>query len=319
MVSAQHPPASTGKVYLVGAGPGAADLLTVRAVRLLASADVVLHDALVGREILALASRAELIDVGKRCAGAACAQAFIVRQLVECARRHRVVLRLKGGDPMLFGRAQEEIDTLRAAGIAFEVVPGVTAALAAAAQLECPLTVRGLSRSVSFVTPRLGAGQTGSDWLRAAAGADTAAIYMAGRQLAEVAGALIAAGVPARRPAVVIANASLPQAAWRVTHLSALRDGGWNDAGRDGAAPDGAGLHGPAPDGGDAPTLLLVGEALASPACAPAVHSPSARASATCTSAAHASTARALAAHIPTVPPAAAAGRAQHAALNRAA
>ncbi|MBN9463552.1 MAG: uroporphyrinogen-III C-methyltransferase [Burkholderiales bacterium] len=290
MVSAQHPPASTGKVYLVGAGPGAADLLTVRAARLLASADVVLHDALVGGEILALASRAELIDVGKRCAGAACAQAFIVRQLVECARRHRVVLRLKGGDPMLFGRAQEEIDALREAGIAFEVVPGVTAALAAAAQLECPLTVRGLSRSVSFVTPRLGAGQAGSDWLRAAAGADTAAIYMAGRQLAEVAGALIAAGVPARRPAVVIANASLPQAAWRVTHLSALRDGGWgDDAGRRGAAPGGAGLPGAAPDGGDAPTLLRVGEALASPAC------------------------------VPGVPPAAAAGWARRAALNRAA
>lgn len=304
MVSAQHPPASTGKVYLVGAGPGAVDLLTVRAARLLASADVVLHDALVGREILALASGAELIDVGKRCAGAACAQAFIVRQLVECARRHRVVVRLKGGDPMLFGRAQEEIDALREAGIAFEVVSGVTAALAAAAQLECPLTVRGLSRSVSFVTPRLGAGQAGGDWLRAAAGADTVAIYMAGRQLAEVAQALIAAGVPARRPAVVIANASLPQAAWRVTRLSALRDGDWSDdAVRRGTAPGGTGLHEAAPESGEAPALLLVGEALASPACTPAVHSPSARASATCTPSADASIARA-----PAVPPAAAAG-----------
>ncbi|HRO59664.1 MAG TPA: uroporphyrinogen-III C-methyltransferase, partial [Burkholderiaceae bacterium] len=129
-----------GRVYLIGAGPGAADLLTLRAARLLASADVVLHDALVGPDILALAPQAELVDVGKRCARASAAQHFINRRLVECARRHRIVVRLKGGDPSLFGRAREEIEALRKAGIEFEIVLGVTAALAAAAQVGCPLT-----------------------------------------------------------------------------------------------------------------------------------------------------------------------------------
>ena len=161
-----------GKVYLIGAGPGCADLLTLRAARLLASADIVLHDALVGTEILELAPQARLVDVGKRCAKASASQRFINRRLVDSARRHRVVVRLKGGDPMLFGRAQEEIDALREAGIEFEVVPGVTAALAAAAQIDCPLTVRGASRSVAFVTPRLGRGEPGGDgWLRAATSA----------------------------------------------------------------------------------------------------------------------------------------------------
>ena len=122
-----------GTVYLVGAGPGASDLLTLRAARLLETADIVLHDALVHADTLALAPRAIKVAVGKRCGRLSSAQHFINKRLVDAAREHRVVVRLKGGDPMLFGRVQEEIDALRAAGVPFEIVPGVTAALAASA------------------------------------------------------------------------------------------------------------------------------------------------------------------------------------------
>src|SRR5205085_12601693 len=129
-----------GKVYLVGAGPGAPDLLTLRAARLLESADVVFHDALVHPETLALAAHAIKIAVGKRCGRHSTAQRFINKRLVDAAREHRVVVRLKGGDPMLFGRAQEEIAALEAAAVPYAVMPGVTAALAAAAQLGTSLT-----------------------------------------------------------------------------------------------------------------------------------------------------------------------------------
>jgi len=125
----------SGTIYLVGAGPGAADLLTVRAARLLAEADIVFHDALVPEAILALAPQAEKIAVGKRSGRHSTAQQFINKRLADAARLHRIVVRLKGGDPLLFGRAQEEIDYLRAHGIRVEIVPGVTAALAAGAEL----------------------------------------------------------------------------------------------------------------------------------------------------------------------------------------
>src|SRR5437588_3096831 len=147
-----------GKVYLVGAGPGAPDLLTLRAARLLEAADIVFHDALVHPGTLALARRARLVDVGKRYGKVSTEQRFINRRLIDAARKHAVVVRLKGGDPMLFGRAQEELDALSAAAIAVEIVPGVTAASAAAAQLGISLTRRGLARKVAFVTPRAGAG-----------------------------------------------------------------------------------------------------------------------------------------------------------------
>jgi uroporphyrin-III C-methyltransferase len=166
-------------VYLVGAGPGAPDLLTLRAARLLEAADVVLHDALVHPDTLALARRARLVNVGKRSGRVCTDQRFIDRALVESARRHDVVVRLKGGDPMIFGRAQEELDALDSAGIEAEVVPGVTAALAAAAALRVSLTRRGLARTVAFVTPRVGRGETASEWLPAALGADSVALYMA--------------------------------------------------------------------------------------------------------------------------------------------
>ena len=205
----------SGTVYLVGAGPGAADLLTLRAARLLAEADIVFHDALVPSAILALATRAERIAVGKRSGRHSTAQHFINKRLVDAARRHRVVVRLKGGDPSLFGRAQEEIDHLRSQGIAVEIVPGVTAASAASADLGISLTERGLARSVAFVTPRVGAGEVQSTWVQTVLAADTAAIYMGAGEAAIISRALIEAGRPAATPVAVIENASLGAAVVR--------------------------------------------------------------------------------------------------------
>ena len=199
----------SGKVYLVGAGPGAPDLLTLRAARLLGEADVVLHDALVHAETLALAARAEKIPVGKRCGRQSSAQRFINKRLVDAARRHPIVVRLKGGDPMLFGRAQEEIAALEKAGIEYEIVPGVTAALAAAADLGTSLTQRGVARSVTFVTPRVGEGEAPSGWARAVAAADTAVLYMAAGEAARVRDALVDAGVARDMPVALVENASL--------------------------------------------------------------------------------------------------------------
>ena len=199
----------SGTVYLVGAGPGAADLLTVRAARLLAEADIVFHDALVPEAVLAVAARAEKIAVGKRSGRHSTAQHFINKRLADAARQHRVVVRLKGGDPLIFGRAQEEIDYLRAQGIAIEIVPGVTAALAASAELRISLTQRGLARSVAFVTPRVGEGEAESTWVRTVLAADTAAIYMGAGEALAISEALIKAGKPAATPVAVIENASL--------------------------------------------------------------------------------------------------------------
>src|SRR3977135_1117899 len=130
------------KVYLIGAGPGAPDLLTLRAARLLEAADIVLHDALVHPDTLKLAHRARRVDVGKRYGKVSTEQRFINRALIEAAQAHRIVVRLKGGDPTLFARLQEELDAVAAAGIDCEIVPGVTAALAAAATLGVSLTRR---------------------------------------------------------------------------------------------------------------------------------------------------------------------------------
>ena len=147
----------SARVYLVGAGPGDPELLTMKAARLLRQADVVLHDALVDPRVLQIASNARLIDVGKRASKSSTAQRFINRMLVTSARNHSCVVRLKGGDPTIFGRLDEEMQALRDAGIAFEVVPGVTAACAAAATLQASLTLRGVARSVRFLTPRVAA------------------------------------------------------------------------------------------------------------------------------------------------------------------
>src|SRR5687768_18071925 len=158
---------SNGKVYLVGAGPGAPDLLTLRAADVLRRADVVFHDALVHPDTIALAGNAEHVAVGKRSGKLSTAQRFINKRLVDAARKYRTVVRLKGGDPMLFGRAQEEISFLKENGIEVQVVPGVTAALAAASDLRTSLTQRGRARSVAFVTPRVGENEPASRWVDA--------------------------------------------------------------------------------------------------------------------------------------------------------
>ena len=216
--------AARGKVYLVGSGPGAPDLLTLRAARLIERADIVFHDALVHPGVLALAARARRIDVGKRFGKVSTEQRFINRALVEAARTHAVVVRLKGGDPMLFGRAQEELDALAAAGIDCEVVPGVTAALAAAASLKVSLTRRGLSRNVAFLTARHGDGEEAAQWLAAAMAADTVALYMAAGQAAQIAAALIGAGRSPETPGVLVENASLDGERRVPTTLGRLRD-----------------------------------------------------------------------------------------------
>jgi uroporphyrin-III C-methyltransferase len=211
-----------GKVYLVGAGPGAPDLLTLRAADILRRADIVFHDALVDPAVLALAVRAVKVAVGKRCGRHATAQQFINKRLIDAARKHEVVVRLKGGDPTLFGRAQEELDALAAAGTPVEIVPGVTAALAAAAEAGVSLTQRGLARSVAFVTPRVADGEAPSGWAKSVAGADTSIIYMGAGQAAEITAALLAAGVPADLPVLVTENATLPQARRIVLTLEEL-------------------------------------------------------------------------------------------------
>lgn len=199
----------TGTVYLVGAGPGAVDLLTLRAARLLAEADVVLHDALVSADVLALASRAKLINVGKRAGRPSVDQRLINRLLVRAGQRASVVVRLKGGDPHLFGRATEEIEACRAAGIPVVTVPGVSAGFAAASSLGVSLTARGLSRSVTFVTPSAArGGEDNTHWADAAAAAETAVVYMGAAQVERVRAALSERGVPLQRPVVLIESAT---------------------------------------------------------------------------------------------------------------
>ena len=205
-----NPKRVKGTVYLVGAGPGAPDLLTLRAARLLAEADIVFHDALVHPETIALAAKAEKIAVGKRCGKHSTVQRFINKRLVDAAATHRVVVRLKGGDPLVFGRAQEEIIALEAAGIPYEVVPGITAALASAAAVGTSLSQRGSVRSIALATPRVGDHENASDWARGFAQADAGAIYMGIGEARAIAAALRAAGKPPSRPVAIGESASLP-------------------------------------------------------------------------------------------------------------
>ena len=175
-------------------------------------------------DTLKLATRARFIDVGKRYGKVSTEQRFIIRALIEAARGHEVVVRLKGGDPMLFGRAQEELDALRAAGIETEVVPGVTAALAAASALQVSLTRRGVARTVTFLTPRVGAGQTASEWLPAALAADSVVLYMAAGASRDIAQALVDGGKPASTPVALVESATLPEEQRVFTTLAELRE-----------------------------------------------------------------------------------------------
>ncbi|KAF1008095.1 MAG: uroporphyrinogen-III C-methyltransferase [Burkholderia sp.] len=190
-----------GKVYLIGAGPGAVDLITVRGAHLLGLAEVVLHDALIELAMLDYAPNARCIAVGKRCGQRSTAQQFINKQIIDAAHEHAVVVRLKGGDPMLFGRADEELRALETAGIDYQVVPGITAALASAAVLKRSLTLRGISRSVAFATQSRA---SGSEEIRAQVQADSLVFYMGRDSASNIAQQLLNAGRADDTPVAIV-------------------------------------------------------------------------------------------------------------------
>lgn len=200
-----------GKVYLIGAGPGDPELMTLKAVRLLNSADVVLVDDLVNRAVLAHARMdARIIEVGKRGGCQSTPQEFIHRQMINEARTGKVVARLKGGDPFMFGRGGEEIEALRAAGIPVEIVSGVTSGIAAPATLGIPVTHRNWAPGVTFVTGHTRDGNS-VNWAALAAARTTLVIYMGIKNLPEIVAQLMEAGLPATTPAAVIQNGTLAE------------------------------------------------------------------------------------------------------------
>jgi uroporphyrin-III C-methyltransferase/precorrin-2 dehydrogenase/sirohydrochlorin ferrochelatase len=218
--------ADAGKVYLVGAGPGDPDLLTVKAVRLLAHAGVVLHDDLVPQAILDLAGKqALIISVGKRCGRKKITQAAINDLMIESARNGLAVIRLKSGDPMIFGRAAEEMDALRAAGVPFEVVPGVTAASSAAAFVESSLTDRRTSSKLIVLSGHHAANANPQPelWPGALPSDATIVIYMPGQNLAEIAASLEQSGLPPSTPCVAVTDTSRPEAIHQAARLRDLR------------------------------------------------------------------------------------------------
>jgi uroporphyrin-III C-methyltransferase len=237
-------PVKLGRVVLAGAGPGDPDLMTVKALKALARADVVVHDGLVSEAILDLAPvGARRIGVAKRKSRHSYAQDEINRLLVAFARQGLEVVRLKGGDPFIFGRGGEELEACRAAGVEVEVIPGVTAALAASAGAAAPLTHRGAAQAVTFVTAHGAGGATPDlDWVALARANHTVVIYMGATKAGEIGDRLIAAGRAASTPTLIVENASLPDERRLTATLAGL-----------GAAADG--LTGP--------TLLIVGEAVA--------------------------------------------------------
>jgi uroporphyrin-III C-methyltransferase len=217
-----------GKVFLVGAGPGDPDLLTIKAHRLLQEADVILHDDLVSHAVLNLAGpRAIVVNVGKRCGVKKITQAEINMLMVDSAREGKQVLRLKSGDPGIFGRLNEEADALIAAKVAFEIVPGITTANAAAATLGVSLTDRDKSSRVVFISGHQ-AGSKGPanqpDWPSLAQKNATIVVYMPGTGLRQLSGKLIAAGLACDTPAVLVARASTAQQQEFWTTVGGLRD-----------------------------------------------------------------------------------------------
>jgi len=235
--------AAAGRVWLVGAGPGDPDLLTLKAARVLAQAQVVVHDGLVSDDILAMApADARLINVAKRKSRHTLPQDDINRLLVALADQGLNVVRLKGGDPFVFGRGGEELLACREAGVACDVVPGVTAALAASASAGAPLTHRTAAQAVTFVTGHAAHGDPDLDWAALARPNQTVVIYMGLSTAPLIAGRLIAAGRDGATPALIVVNASRPDEARITTTLAGLS-----------AAAEG--LKGPA--------LLMVGEAMA--------------------------------------------------------
>lgn len=241
--------AQPGVVYLAGAGPGDPELLTVRTLRLLQTADVILPDDLVSEEILALASPSALVvPVGKRCGQPRITQAGIHSLMLEHSGEGRSVLRLKSGDPLVYGRAGEEIDALSEAGVPFEIVPGITAAFAVAAGLKTPLTDRSSASKLIFATAHHAAPKDGEPgrlqltpkWEGTFPADATLVIYMPGRRIRVLADELIASGLPEQTPLAAVSKASTPaQSVYRAL-LNDVRDE----------------LVGPAP------VLLLIGQAI---------------------------------------------------------
>ncbi len=210
-----------GTVWLVGAGPGDPGLLTLHAARALAEADVVLHDALVSPEILALAARARLEPVGKRAGGRRTPQLRINERLIQLARAGNRVVRLKGGDPLVFGRGAEEALALAAAGIRFRIIPGISAGIGGMASAGIPATHRGLARSVAFVTGHDASGELPDlDWGAVARGADVLVLYMALRRIGAIAANLLAAGRKADEPVAFVTEATTPRQRVAITTLA---------------------------------------------------------------------------------------------------
>jgi uroporphyrin-III C-methyltransferase len=229
----------SGRVYLVGAGPGDPDLLTVKALRLLRTADAVLYDDLVAPEILALIRpTAQLHNVGKRCGKKNVQQEQIHFLMIAFADSGLQVVRLKSGDPMIFGRAGEEIDALRKAGVAYEIVPGVTSALGAAASVEIPLTHRCLSSAVVFITAHQASGSEAANWAKLAGSGATLVIYMPGQNHGQIWANLKNASLSGDTPCAIVSRATTKQQKVYRTTIGDMAD-----------APH-----------LDSPTLLVIGE-----------------------------------------------------------
>ena len=231
----------TGKVYLVGAGPGDPELLTLKAARVLKHADVVLHDELVGKEIVRLApAHADIRNVGKRCGKKNISQEEINFLMVTLAASGLQVVRLKGGDPLIFGRIGEEIAALRKANIEFEIVPGITAALGAASTAQIPLTHRQSSHALVFLAGHTASGDDPTDWRALVSLGATLVIYMPGHDYSKIARKLRSAGLPDETPYAIISRATTSEEQVFLSNIENLEN-----------AP-----HLPAP------TLLVIGEVL---------------------------------------------------------
>jgi uroporphyrin-III C-methyltransferase len=235
----------SGKIYLVGAGPGDPELLTRKAYALLRAADVVLHDDLVPAAIVSLAAdRALVVNVGKRCGTKRITQQQIHAQMIESARLGLTVVRLQSGDPAVFGRLGEELDALDAAGVPYEIVPGVTAGVAAAAAIGASLTDRRTSPRILLVSGHHAQGHTDQppqNWRALVSSDTTLAVYMPGHDFANLQRELLGAGLPSNTPCVIVSRASTPDQEQFRTTLEALS-----------AAP-----------ALEAPSILLVGRTLA--------------------------------------------------------
>lgn len=235
--------AQSGHVYLAGAGPGDPDYLTLRTVRLLETADLILPDDLVSEEILALAhAGAEIIPVGKRCGQPRITQAEIHVLMINGAQEGKSVLRLKSGDPLIFGRAGEEIQALRSSGIPFEIVPGITTAFAVAAALQTPLTDRSAASKLILATAHHAAGKVEltPKWSGAFPPDATLVIYMPGRNFRALADDLIHSGIAADTPCVAVSKASTAAEQVHAATLGSIED--------DAVGP--------------APVILLIGHAI---------------------------------------------------------